>query len=48
MMNDVMRVVKDMQPRIISQTYDNTCEITLSIRQSEASQLRSRLEKLRL
>ena len=47
-MNDVMRVVKDMQPRIISQTYDNTCEITLSIRQSEASQLRSRLEKLRL
>ena len=48
MMNDVMRVVKDMQPRIISQTYNNTCEITLSIRQSEASQLRSRLEKLRL
>ena len=48
MMNDVMRVVKDMQPRIISQTYDNTCEITLSIRQSEASQLCSRLEKLRL
>ena len=47
MMNDVMRVVKDMQPRIISQTYDNTCEITLSIRQSEALQLRSRLEKLR-
>ena len=47
-MNDVMRVVKDMQPRIISQNYDNTCEITLSIRQSEASQLRSRLEKLRL
>jgi hypothetical protein len=48
MMNDVMRVVKDMQPRIISQTYDNTCEITLSIRQGEAAQLRARLEKLRL
>ena len=28
MMNDVMRIVKDMQPRIVSQTYDNTCEIT--------------------
>ena len=47
MMNDVMRVVKDMQPRIVNQTYDNTCEITLAIRQSEANQLRSRLEKLR-
>ena len=47
MMNDVMRVVKDMQPRIVNQTYDNTCEITLAIRQSEANRLRSRLEKLR-
>lgn len=46
MMNDVMRVVKDMQPRIISQTFDNTCEIKLSIRKSEAPRLRSMLEKL--
>ena len=46
MMNDVMRIVKDMQPRIISQTYDNTCEICLSIRKSEAEQLKSRLQKL--
>jgi uncharacterized YigZ family protein len=46
MMNDVMRVVKEMQPRIISQTFENTCEIKLSIRQSEAEQLRNRLEKL--
>ena len=46
MMNDVMRIVKDMQPRIVSQTYDNTCEIKLSIRKSEAEQLRNRLEKL--
>jgi uncharacterized YigZ family protein len=45
-MNDVMRIVKDMNPRIISQTYDNTCEIVLSIRKSEAEQLRSRLAKL--
>ena len=45
-MNDVMRVVKDMNPRIISQTYDNTCEIVLSIRKSEADQLRNRLQKL--
>ena len=45
-MNDVMRIVKDMNPRIISQTYDNTCEIVLSIRKGEAEQLRSRLQKL--
>ena len=46
MMNDVMRVVKEMQPRIVGQTYDNTCQIMLSIRQSEAEQLRARLQKL--
>ena len=45
-MNDVMRIVKDMNPRIISQTYDNTCEIVLSIRKSEAQTLRQRLAKL--
>ena len=46
LINEVMRIVKEMQPRILSQTYDNTCEIRLSIRKSEAQQLRSRLEKL--
>ena len=45
-MNDVMRIVKDMNPRIVSQTYDNTCEIVLSIRKSEAEQLKSKLSKL--
>ena len=46
MMKDVMRIVKEMSPRIVSQTYDNTCEIRLAIRKSEAEQLRSRLSKL--
>lgn len=46
MMNDVMRVVKDISARIVSQTYDNTCEIRLSIRKSKAECLRSRLNKL--
>ena len=46
MMNDVMRVVKEMQPRIIDQKFDNTCSIKLSIRKSEAEQLRIRLSKL--
>ena len=46
MMNDVMRVVKDMSPRIVSQEYDNTCSITLAIRKSEAEQLKNKLAKL--
>lgn len=46
MMNNVMRVVKDMKPRILSQTYDTTCEIKLSIRLSEAEVLKARLAKL--
>ena len=46
MMNDVMKIIKDMSPRIVSQTYDNTCEIQLSIRKSQAPLFKSRLEKL--
>lgn len=45
-MNDVMRIVKEMSPRILSQSFDNSCEICLSIRKSEAEQLRNRLSKL--
>ncbi len=46
MMNSVMRIVKEMSPKIISQTYDNTCEMTFSIRKSEAAVLREKLDKL--
>lgn len=46
MMNAVMKVVKDIKPRIISQTYNGTCEIKFGIRQSEAEQLKERLKKL--
>lgn len=46
MMNDVMKIIKDMSPRIISQTYDNTCEMKLSIRKSEALILKSKFDKL--
>ena len=46
MMNQVMRVVKETQARIISQSFDNTCLLTLSIRRSMAEQLRLRLAKL--
>lgn len=46
MMNDVMRIVKEMSPRIVSQQYDNTCTITLAIRRSEAGRLRAKLQGL--
>ena len=46
MMNQVMKVVKEMQPRVLSQNYDNTCLISLSIRKSLAGQLKVRLNKL--
>ena len=46
MMNAVMRIIKDMNPRIINQVFDNTCEVTLSIRKGKADELRTRLNKL--
>lgn len=46
MMNGVMRVVKTMEPHIVSQEFDNTCKIVLRIRKSLAAELKSRLEAL--
>ena len=46
MMNAVMKIVKDMNPRIINQVFDNTCELTLSIRKFYADELKTRLNKL--
>lgn len=46
MINAVMRVVKETGARIVSQTFDNDCEIVLSIRQSLAEGLQARLDKL--
>ncbi len=45
LMNDVMRIVKEMNPRIVSQQFDNTCEMQLSIRKNDAETLRNRLQK---
>lgn len=45
-MNAVMKVVKDMQPRIVAQDFQTTCSITLSIRKSLMPQLKQRLESL--
>lgn len=46
MINAVMRVVKETGARIVSQSFDNDCEIDLSIRQSLAEGLQARLDKL--
>ena len=46
MMNDVMKIVKDMNANIVEQKFDNTCEIVLSIRKSFAEQLEMRLNSL--
>ncbi len=46
MMNGVMKIVKDLQPRIVSQNFDNTCTIRLAIRQSMAPQLQKQLDSL--
>ncbi len=46
MMNAVMRVVKEMDARIVSQNFETTCEIVLSIRKSLAPELKARLGKL--
>lgn len=44
-MNDVMRIIKEEQPAILSQTFDNLCTMTLSIRESRAQELIGKMEK---
>lgn len=44
-MNDIMRVVKEEQPRIVSQAFDNLCTLELAIRESRAAQLVEKLRK---
>lgn len=45
-MNDVMRIVKEEEPTILSQSYDMDCSMTLRIRRSLMPRLRARLEKV--
>lgn len=46
LMNDVMRIIKDTNPQIIHQSFDNLCSMKLSIRKQEAPVLRAKLEKI--
>lgn len=47
LMNEVMRVVKDLNPRILEQDFQLNCLLRLQIRKGEADTLKSRLEKIR-
>ena len=44
-MNDVMRIIKEEQPRISGQEFDNLCTMHLTIRESQAEKLIERLKK---
>ena len=45
-MNDVMRIVKEEEPQIVSQGFDNDCTMTLRIRKDSMPRLKARLEKV--
>ena len=45
-LNNVMRIVKEEKPQILSQSFDNDCRMTLRIRKDAAPILKSRLEKV--
>ena len=45
-LNDVMKIVKDMHPQIVSQTFEISCEMTLRIRKGEMDLLKNRLLKV--
>ncbi|MFI3316225.1 MAG: YigZ family protein [Rikenellaceae bacterium] len=45
-MNSVMRIIKEEQPKIISQEFDNLCRMRLAIRESKSEILISKLNKV--
>lgn len=45
-MNDVMRIVKEENPKILEQGYDKDCTMKLRIRKSMMPRLKERLEKV--
>ena len=45
-MNGIMRIIKEDNPKVLSQSFDMNCEMTLRIRKSEADKLRNRLLKV--
>lgn len=46
MMNAVMKIVKEMEPQILSQSYENDCLMTLRTRKSQMTQLINKLQEV--
>ena len=46
LMNSVMKVVRDMEARIVSQSYDMDCQMTLSIRKGKMQELQEKINKV--
>lgn len=45
-MNDIMKIVKDLEPSILEQSYDTDCLMTLRIRKARFEELRNRLDNV--
>lgn len=45
-MNEVMRIIKEEQPKIEEQIFDNLCSMTISVRNSRADVVMGRLRKV--
>ncbi len=45
-MNSVMRVIKEEQPKIVEQEFDNLCRMKLAIRESQAERMIAKLDKV--
>ncbi|RZK79962.1 MAG: YigZ family protein [Pedobacter sp.] len=45
-MNDVMKIIKDEQPEVVSQSFDNDCKVQLSIRKSSLNAILHKFEKV--
>ena len=46
LMNSVMKVARDLEARIITQSYDMDCQMTLSIRRGKMQELQEKIKKV--
>ena len=45
-MNDVMKVIKEENPTVLSQSFDNECRMQLQIRQRDYERVQEKLKKI--
>lgn len=46
-MNEVMKVIKDEQPTVLQQQFDNNCSINIAIRKMQVNQMLQKLEAIK-